>query len=222
MKEKWIYLSHMLNRDTPAYGGKSDFEITEERSIKRGDKCNQLRFAMSNHTGTHIDLPYHFDPLGKKLEDYSPSFWFFNNVEWLEIDVSPGELILSSSLVDLSPEVECLLLKTDFEKFRSTEVYWNNNPGLSAEVGIFLKQRYKNLKVIGLDVISATAFKNKDEGKRAHQQFLGTTVGEPILIMEDMKLSPLQKGNKVEQIHIAPLLIETADGVPVTISAKVR
>ena len=84
----------------------------------------------------------------------------------------------------------------------------------------FLKSTYKNLKVIGLDFISATAFKSKEEGRLAHLAFLGSVGGPPILIIEDMKLSAINKTTKIELLHIAPWLIESADGVPVTISAK--
>ena len=221
MKQGWIYLSHMLGSTTPGYGGRKDFEATHNRCMSKGDTCNQLNIKMSNHVGTHIDLPYHFDATGKKLEDYECSFWFFHQVEVLHLSVQADELILPSMVSVKNPDVDFLILKTGFERFRSEDVFWNANPGLSAELGTFLRSHFKNLRAIGFDCISATSFKNKEQGRLAHQAFLGSGEGSPILIVEDMKLAGLTHGTKLAQVHIAPLLVEAADGVPVTISAQI-
>ena len=219
-KDNWVYLSHMYNKDTPGYGGKKDFAIVEDRCILKGDKCNQFKLSMGNHTGTHIDLPNHFFADGKKLQNYNASDWFFNNVVCIEVDVVKNDLITSEKLPLLDENIDCLLLKTKFEEFRFQEEYWAENPGVTHELALYLKNKYKKLKVIGFDFISATAFKNKEEGRLAHLAFLGNDHGEPILLIEDMKLSPIDKNTKIESLHIAPWLIESADGVPVTVSAK--
>jgi arylformamidase len=215
----WIYLSHFYNDQTPGYGGKKDFVALEDRCISKGDKCNQLKISMSNHVGTHIDLPFHFHAAGRKLQDYTPSEWFFTNVEMVEVDVKKNDLLKPHHFPKFSQETECLLIKTNFENYRHDEEYWKENPGLTAELGLFFKKNYPKLKIIGVNFISATPFQNKEEGKFAHLTFLGTEGGNPILIIEDMKLSPIKSTMKIKQLNIAPFLIESADGTPVTISA---
>jgi kynurenine formamidase len=220
-KDNWIYLSHFYNAQTPGYGGKKDFEILEDRCISKGDKCNQFKISMSNHTGTHIDLPFHFHADGKVLQDYSANDWFFEHIECVELNIEKNELIYSHHLPELNKQTECLLLKTNFEDYRMEDTYWGENPGVTEELAKFLKSNYKNLKVVGFDFISATAFKKKEEGRLAHLAFLGIEGGPPILIIEDMKLSSISKTTKIESLHIAPWLIESADGIPVTVSAKI-
>lgn len=221
-KEKWIYLSHYYNNSTPGYGGKKDFQQQEERCLLKGDKCNQLKFSMSNHVGTHIDLPFHFSATGKKMQDYNSGDWFFRKVDLVEIVLSKNDLIHPHHLKALSPDIDCLLLRTKFESFRDSEEYWAENPGLTKDLADYLKKTYKNLKVIGLDIISATAQKHKDEGRLAHYAFLGSENGDPILIIEDMKLSNIGDNEKIKVLHVAPLLIESADGAPVTVSALIE
>ncbi len=220
MVNNWIFLSHYYDSKTPGYGGKVDFVQEHTRCTSNGDKCNQFKFTMSNHVGTHIDLPFHFCGDGKKLEEYSPTDWLFNFIGVVEIDVELNELIFSKKIPKLDDQIEVLILKTNFEVHRNNENYWKANPGLSAELGHFLKEKYKKLKVIGFDFISATSYGHKEEGVLAHRSFLGSENGSPILIVEDMKLS-LLKNNKIDQMFIAPLLIRNADGVPVTIYAKI-
>lgn len=221
MAKKWIFLSHFYDSGTPGYGGKADFIQEHTRCTSHGDKCNQFKFTMSNHVGTHIDLPFHFCQNGRKLDSYSAEDWIFNNVEVVEIDVEKHELLTSDKLPKLKSSTEALIIKTNFEKYRSSEDYWNSNPGLTGELGDFLKSHYKHIKLIGFDFISATAFTHKAEGAIAHLSFLGNENGSPILIVEDMKLNSI--GNHfIEQMHIAPLLIKDADGVPVTITALLK
>ena len=50
--------------------------------------------------------------------------------------------------------------------------------------------------------------------KKAHVAFLNPVKGEPILLIEDMKLNSIVSLSKV---IVAPLLIENADGAPCTI-----
>lgn len=218
----WIFLSHFYNQATPGYGGKKDFAFNYTKCLSQGDSCNQIHFNMGNHHGTHIDLPSHFFDNGERLENYAPKQWMPQTTYCLEVSVKEDELLLSSHLKDipahLKDSLECLIIKTNFEKYRQETKYWQNNPGLSAELGFFLKKNFKQLRIIGFDFISATAYQNRNEGKKAHQAFLGTETGQPILIIEDMKLAELSTG-LISKLIISPLLIEKADGVPVTIFA---
>ncbi len=219
---KWAYLSHYYNDSTPGYGGKQDFKIMPTKCIANGDTCNQIQFTMSNHVGTHIDLPAHFFGNGKIIKDFSPEEWLFENVVVVEVDLKNNELIQSNHLPKLSENVECLLLKTSFESKRTRSDYWQENPGLTKELGDFLKIQYKKLRVIGFDFISATAYQHREEGKLAHRAFLGNENGPAILIMEDMRLVDVSSKTKINLLIVSPLLIENADGAPVTVMAKIE
>ena len=219
---EYLFLSHYYNESTPGYGGKKDFSLKATRSMSKGDSCNQLSFEMSNHVGTHIDLPFHFDPKGQKLNDYSPQDWIFSQICLLEIPLKAGELLSPHHFsTKPNPNVEFLIIKTGFENHRNSDLYWNQNPGLNSELADFLREEYKNLRVLGFDFISATSFTNKEEGKKAHRAFLAPAKGRPLLILEDMRLSPLSSETVFSTGVISPLLIDKADGVPVTVFVHV-
>ena len=64
-------------------------------------------------------------------------------------------------------------------------------------------------------MISLTSMNNKEEGKKAHINFL---LDHDILILEDMNLTSINK--KPRNIILSPLQIENADGVPCTVIAN--
>ncbi len=58
------------------YAGDRDTEFKFVKSMKNGDRYNLSEIAMSPHTGTHIDAPFHFDEEGAAIDDLRIStFW---------------------------------------------------------------------------------------------------------------------------------------------------
>ncbi|HAG91205.1 MAG TPA: hypothetical protein DCL41_05005 [Bdellovibrionales bacterium] len=115
--------------------------------------------------------------------------------------------------------MDFLLLRTGFEKRRGEESYWNNNPGFLPEVGFWLREEFPKVRAIGFDFISLTCFQKRELGREAHRAFLNPFKDKPpILIVEDMKLA--HAPHTLRRIHLAPLMIENADGAPVTVLAE--
>jgi len=114
-----ILLSYPLDEKTPIFGNGNGFKTEIQRKIADGDSCNALNVFLSNHAGTHIDCPSHFDSEGKTLTDYGPEFWFSNKIQILSCNLADGELCtvehlrqsFQNSLVKY-PEAEIVLLKT--------------------------------------------------------------------------------------------------------------
>ena len=67
-----------------------------------------------------------------------------------------------------------------------------------------------------MDLISISSYSNREEGRKAHHAFLDSDKGDPILLIEDMKIDTDGPFNKV---IVAPLLIDSADGSPCTVLA---
>jgi len=220
MKNKTIYLSHTLSEETVGYGGKREFRATQTLSISKGNSCNQSEWQFSNHIGTHIDAPFHFSNQGLTLDQYPADFWIFNSPQLCVLDVAASEIIgVGSWCEEITPQTDLLLLKTGFEAKRESQDYWAHNPGLSPELGKWLRQHRLNLRLVGLDFISVTSYDHRPLGKIAHHAFLHeSNPGRPLLVVEDMKLSELA-GNP-NRVLIAPLRVKSSDGGPVTVLAE--
>ena len=209
--KKSIYLSHFINEKTPLYGGlQNQILIDNLSSINSGDTANSMLIKFPNHTGTHIDFPLHFSNNGKTINDYPPDFWFFKKIGFISCNVND----INQELKDLPYDIDFLIIKTDFEKNRGSERYWKNQPIINSELAKELRLKFKKLRAIGFDMISLTSKRNRNEGKKAHIEFL---INENILIVEDMSLRELKK--TPNKLFVFPTLIDKADGSPCTIIA---
>ena len=222
---KTVFLSYFLNESTPMYGNGNSFLRSNVRSISNGDSANGAVWTFPNHIGTHIDLPFHFIHNGKTLSDYQPSFWKSKKIQIIEIpDVVENELISNNRLQFIESidnrTSEMIFLKTGFGRYRGEEKYWKNNPGFLPETADFIRSLFPELKMLGFDFISLSSYQNRDIGREAHREFLKSD--RPILLIEDMNLTTVTPQTELNECTVAPLLVENADGTPVTILAEIQ
>jgi len=212
------FLSYFINKKSPLYGGEQSIHIEKKKQISKGDSSNTEYLKFPNHTGTHIDFPYHFSDSGKTINDYLPAFWKFDQVFTISYPAVQKEIINENIFndFDIPENTEFLIFNTGFGRFRGKTDYWRNNPGLAPQLAGALKSRCPGLKVVGFDFISLSSFYNRELGREAHREFL---INNDILIVEDMKLDEI-KDKMIISITALPLLIEHADGVPITIIAE--
>jgi len=218
----YIYLSHILDAQTPGFGGNADFKLELVRKMCEGGSCNSSRVEVSMHLGTHVDAPYHFCESGDTVETFRAQDWIFKHVSLVHLeDVLSGTLIgVGSWCEKLSTDTELILLKTGFEKYRNSPLYWQENPGIHAELGVWLRKHRPSVRVLGFDFISASSFTNREMGRTAHKAFLCKDEANthPILFMEDLSLCELEKNP--EEVIALPLRVRGADGAPMTIIAR--
>ncbi len=190
------------------------------KCMDRGDSCNQSQWQLSNHIGTHVDVPFHFSPRGATVDEFAAKTWVFSKVFLVSLDSAKAELIEPTDWVNTVPlDCEILLIRTGMERLRGEKAYWAENPGLSPRLGEWLRTYRPALRAIGFDAISATSFVHRVEGREAHKAFLDPErSGQPILIIEDMALAWLDRTPR--EIVVAPLRVANADGAPVTVIAK--
>jgi len=216
-KETYIWLSHVLDVNTPLYGGGTDWECIKDKDIQKGDSCNTSRLLLPCHTGTHVDAPLHFIEDGIAIEEYAVEDWIFKHPSLVFVDPEKGGLIKPGDLnIKKNEKTDIVLFCTSFEKFRHDEIYWKENPGIATEMADYLLDQYPNLKAIGMNFISISSFKHRDVGRLSHKAFLG----KGIRIIEDMHLLALQPGDVIKSIMVLPLRFKAGDGAPCTIIAQ--
>jgi kynurenine formamidase len=187
--------------------------------MSKDDSCNTMNLSFPNHSGTHIDFPYHFSLDGKTLNDYPASYWQFDHIDLIDLSgkVDDCQIIGTEIFFNLeNSDTDLLLIKTGYGAWRGTDRYTLTPPGLSADLAPFLRRKFPKLRCIGMDLISVSSYSNREEGREAHHSFLKPIEGDPILLIEDMKLDTDGPFNKV---IVAPLLIDNADGAPCTVLA---
>lgn len=211
------YLSYPISKTIPVYGDSASPEVIALKAIGKGDSCNTWRLCIENHWGTHVDGPNHFFLKGKRVSDLSCDFWLFKNPQVIQVDVEPGQIIEAKHLPEeISPQTDLLLFKSGWGQFRGQEIYSFQNPGIHPELGILLRQRYPNIRCIGIDWVSVSSYQHRELGREAHRVFLNDYINShPLIIIEDMDLS--KDLSKLYEVLVAPLLVETIDSAPCTV-----
>lgn len=223
-KDQLLLLSHIYSSHTPSYGDRDEFKIEQNSSILRGDSSNTSSWILTNnHIGTHIDAPYHFDATGMKTTDYACADWLFKKVTLIEIPCNSARMITAEDMKSfkIDSDTELLLIRTHYEKYRSIDKYWNDNPGLTESLANYLRTYFPHIRCIGFDFISITSWKHRNLGESSHKAFLAPqNRGKPILAIEDMSLKNIQ-GN-IEWVIVAPIFVEEGNGGPVTVIANIN
>jgi kynurenine formamidase len=213
----FVFLSHVLGSATPLYGGKEKLIFRSLKSIATGDRTNSTFLSLTSHAGTHVDFPRHVLGGGKSLNDYPPEFWIFVNPFVLFCPAGAGEEIrFEDSLDTIPPTTDFLIVKTGFQACRDDDCYWRQNPKMVLGAAGRLKKRCPGLKALGLDVISVSSLRDPELGLAVHKEYL---LENDILLLEDMNLSAV-KGPIIRIIGL-PLLLDVADGSPVTFLAEI-
>jgi kynurenine formamidase len=225
MPVRILSLSYPVSAETPTYGNLPKPKIMSHTSIAAGNTSNTYAITVYNHTGTHVDAPAHFVPNGKRICDYSPEELIFRRPLLVDIPKGPGEWVEEENVkkaVKLR-DADCLLIRTGFGALRGQDLYKTNNPGISPEAILWLRRELQKIRCIGIDSISISGFQDRPRGRMAHLAAFEKHRGrdEPLLLLEDVNLSALKAGIKIQKITVVPWSISGVDSAPCTVLAEV-
>lgn len=221
-----ISLSHIISQSTPAYGNRDRIFIRDNSSILKGETANSSCWIFSNnHIGTHIDSPRHFSATGKKTHEFAPNDFFYDVVKLVDITCATGILINIEDFkkveAEVPADVELLIIRTGYENYRADDKYWNDSPGLAAELADYFRAKFPQLRCVGFDFISLTSWNFRPEGRVSHRAFLcPEEPKKPILVIEDMALLAVQ--TPIRSVVVAPMFVEDGNGGAVTVFADVE
>ena len=221
---KKIYLSYVINNDTPTYGNRNTFQIEKKSSIANGDVANDSFIKTTVHIGTHIDMPYHFYENGQTIEDFDIDYFYFKNVLFLELN--SNNLVIKDELISLlkkqadKDKYDSIIVKTGICYKREEEVFWRENYGFHPDITYYIRESFPKVRIFGFDSISVSSYSDRMTGREAHKAFLNPI--HPILLVEDMDLTQIDKNTKIESLVVFPLRIRKSDGIPCTIVAEIE
>lgn len=221
-----ICLSHIISQSTPSYGNRDRVFVRDNSSILKGETANSSCWVFSNnHIGTHIDSPRHFSATGKKTQEFEINDFFYDVVQLVDISCQTGILIGVEEFKQVEAEVassaQLLLIRTGYEHYRQADKYWNDSPGLAAELADYFREKFPNLRCVGFDFISLTSWNFRPEGRISHRAFLCPEGdARPLLVIEDMSLAHVK--SNIRSVVVAPLFVEDGNGGAVTVFADIE
>ncbi|TDQ59387.1 kynurenine formamidase [Mesocricetibacter intestinalis] len=217
-------LSYPLDIADPGFPGEPTLSIQKSTRIADGDMYNSSIVHLFNHFGTHFDAPNHFNPKGATISELPLQRFIYERPLLLDIPKSAGEMIQPIDLeIHLSAirRADFLMIRTGLEKLRMQHPnqYATKGVAVSVQTARYLMEHAANLKALGFDFISLASPDHPEQGIKSHQIMLGMFSHHFICIIEDMKLSAVDK-TRLKRIFAMPLLIRGIDSAQVCILAE--
>jgi arylformamidase len=188
----------------PVWPGDPSVELKQVTFIPKGDSCNISHVAMSVHTGTHVDAPYHFLNDGKTVETLplealvGPAYVIrvSNSVDWLTAEVL--------TQAEIPADAERILFKTRNSAIWGRErTFQEGFVAITADGAEWLVKR--NLRLIGMDYLSVAPF---GDATATHQ----TLLRRGIVLLEGVNLSEVPPERY--DLYCLPLKLSKSDGAP--------
>lgn len=199
----WIDLTHPLHSGMVTWPGDPSPEIHPLASIGQGDSCNTSLLQVASHTGTHMDAPRHFIPLGRTIDEIDLEVLIGKAVV-ADLSTRSG-MISAEDLQGVLPTgTTRILLKTATGCRMKDPEFVENFVALSPGGAELLVE--KGVRLVGIDYLSIEPF-----AQRNHQVH-HTLLGNGVIVVEGLDLSGLNQG-EVELICL-PLKIRGCDGSP--------
>ncbi|WP_226581606.1 arylformamidase [Halobacillus litoralis] len=198
---KWIDISMPLNNATPPWPGDEPFHYSLTYSMDETGSVNIGQFRASNHIGTHVDAPFHYDSEGKKIADL-PVERFTGKALVLAMENQPT--ITREDLQHINfQSVSKVLFKTNSWNDRTS--FPDHYTVIGEGAASYLSSQ--GINMIGMDTPSVDPETSKD--LPGHHSLYK----HDILILEGIQLSHVSPGTY--ELMAFPLKMEQADGSPV-------
>jgi arylformamidase len=224
---RYVRLSHDITVDGPGFPGMPRYAYRPFTSMDRGDAADTYDLVLFNHFGTHIDAPNHFNPAGAKITEVPIERFVYEQPLLIEITTGDRQLVSRDEIAGYDRQLrdsDALFIRSGWGQLRDTDPkrYIEEGPGIASAACEYLIGEHPNLKAVGFDWISLSAYHHlAPEGIRAHQLLAGVHQSDRyVLVIEDLKLD--DAGDALERVFALPLFPEGVDSSPCTVVAEVR
>jgi arylformamidase len=194
-------ISIPLSSDLPYFPGDPPVRIEAVTRIAHGDPANVSRLTMSTHSGTHIDVPRHYNDHGITV-DHLPLTLLIGGA--FVADLRGITEIGQKDLAKLPlAGVERLIIRTDNSHLWDRPGFFEDYASLTEKGAEFLLST--GVRLVGIDYLSIEQFRGDGT---VHQLLLGNGM----VILEGLNLDGIEQGSY--ELICLPLKIRGGDGGP--------
>lgn len=189
----------------PVWPGDHEVELYRDEKIEDGANANVSNLAISVHTGTHVDAPFHFLPEGGPVDQLS-----------LEVLIGPVQVVELPESVDFideevlqkiefTPGTIRILFKTRNSRYwmMDSKEFQTGFVGITEDGARYLVE--KGIQLVGIDYLSIAPYKMS---RPTHEVLLNAKM----IVIEGLDLSKVDSGQY--DLYCLPLKLFNTDGAP--------
>lgn len=196
-----------LNNELPTWPGDPGVEISDWRSLAKGDGANVSLVHFGAHTATHVDAPAHFIDGAAKVESL-PLDALIGEAEVIEV---PQDcLVIDEAFVTehCKPGTERVVFKTRNSAFWSESEPEFHTDFTYLDLNAATRLVQQGARLIGIDYLSIEKF-----GQSNHETHLAL-LSKGVIILEGLNLSGVPAGRY--ELICLPLRLRSnlGDGAP--------
>ncbi|WP_346939250.1 cyclase family protein [uncultured Clostridium sp.] len=199
---KIIDLTHIIDENMPVFPGTKP-PILNRKYTMEEHGFRETEITMFYHTGTHIDAPAHMLMNGLTLDELDIG-QFIGKAIVLDFSTLSNKIIELKDIVSYEEqikEVDFIIIKSGWDKYWGSKVYYKYFPDLSDEAAKWIADF--DLKGIGIDAMDSETF-------NVHKILLN----RGMIVIENLtNLSAIEKEFFI--LSVLPLKNKSADGSPV-------
>lgn len=202
-------LSQPIAHDGPAWA-EYDPPVITHNYRRAAEGFNAETVHLNTHTGTHVDVPFHFDDEAASIEQM-PLEAFAGPAAFLDLRgvVQPGEPIGRAELDPMLDQVtrgDMAVLATGWgERRASSEEFLKRWPYLAGDGAQALLER--DVSAVGIDALSIGGWGGPEKGEPSHLALL--SAGK--VIIEDLRIPQELLGRRCF-LTAFPILLEGCGG----------
>lgn len=220
-------MSYPISPDMPVFPGSPNEEFIPYMRLSEGAICNSTNIHHFLHSGTHVDVPFHFDSNGKTVEEVDLEDFYYTKPLIIQKNLSKGGLIQPEDIKTYGSslyEADILLMVTGYYALRNNQdVYMDDFPTLSAEAAKLIREDLVNVKAIAIDSLSVEGdILGPKQNHIVHKTLLAGDIykNRPLLVFEDVNIGAVL-GKKIIRIFAFPIRLAGLEAAPVSIIAEV-
>jgi arylformamidase len=195
-------ISVPLKADLPVFPGQPRFNKEIMLSMTNGDRANVSKIQMVNHTGTHVDAPFHFINEGLTI-DKVPFHHIVGPAKVFALNVIDKIDVTDIENLNISAN-DIVIFKTRNSKLWQSPEFTKDYVYITAEAAHFLAA--KKVRTVGVDYIIPDA---ADDFARPVHKIL---FKEQIILVEGLDMTGVPAGDYL--LIALPLKIINADAAP--------
>jgi kynurenine formamidase len=204
-------LSQPVSHDGPGWA-EYDPPIIRHNYRREVEGFNAETIEMNVHTGTHVDVPFHFDDDGATIDQVPPESFagpalFIDLREVVEPSMEIGPDQLEGGLDPLQEDDFAILVTGWGDRRGVTEEFEKQWPYLGGEGARLLLDR--GVAGVGIDALSMGGWGGPEKGEPSHNAILGS--GK--VIVEELHI-PAELIGRRAYFSAFPILLAGCGGAP--------